>query len=82
MSRCYRALLSVPIFVDDDDAAFEVACSYTSKLRHRDGADAICGHLELLGECDERGELLEVRRIVHSDPGLVPQVRLAVLSEP
>ena len=61
--KSYRALISVPLEAENDDAAFDRASEYVECLV--DG-QTVVGHLELVGQA--RGQC--VTRIVYVDPGL------------
>jgi hypothetical protein len=74
VSRAYRALISVPIHADGDEAATTAAVEYASLLKHP-GSDAIAGHVEQIAEVNA-GSLAPVR-IVDRDPHCITQLHVS-----
>jgi hypothetical protein len=65
MQRQYRALISIPISADDDNAALDAAAKASMDND---------GHVELVGETAENS--LRIVRVVHAESLLMKQLPL------
>jgi hypothetical protein len=70
----YRAMISVPITADTDEAAEHQAAVYANSLA-APGSNVIVGHLELVTEVDG-GLMSPPVRVVTEDPSFRRQVPL------
>ena len=64
MAKQYRALISIPITADNDDAARSQADKQAGEMRAPDGLSG-SGHVEMVGEVPEGG--LQIARVVHAE---------------
>lgn len=64
MAKQYRALISIPITADNDDAARSQADKQAGEMRAPDGLSG-SGHVEMVGEVPESG--LQIARVVHAE---------------
>jgi len=68
--KYYRALISVPVFADDDSSALDAAVKYAHSLQED---DTVIGHLESIFEVADNSGLAKGRN-VYTDPGLAKQI--------
>lgn len=64
--KSYRALISVPIQAENDEAAEELAAEHARSLLHP-GSAVIAGHVERLAEVQPGGGLTSGRVVMEAD---------------